>query len=257
MLDKSQLSAPISASNVNAEEIARFDALADAWWDPAGKYKTALSFNAARVEFIVDAIRKHFKPKGIADSLFAELSVLDVGSGGGLICEPLAKRGALVTGIDASATSVEVARRHALKQDLTIDYHHCLSGEWAAKGYTYDVVINAEVVEHVPDQALLIKECANMVKPGGLLILATLNRTLLSYVIAIVGAEYVMRYLPVGTHSWSKFVRPEELDSWVGAELSRKYQSGFKLNPLTGHWRSSPSMQVNYLCGYGKSHRSL
>ena len=253
MLDKSQLSAPVSSSNVDAEEIARFDALADAWWDPEGKYKTALSFNAARVAFIVEAIRKHFKPSGVADSLFSGLSILDVGSGGGLICEPLAKRGALVTGIDASATSVEVARRHALKRDLQIDYHHCLSGEWKAKGYTYDVVINAEVVEHVPDQAALIKECADMVKPGGLLVLATLNRTLLSYVIAIVGAEYVMRYLPVGTHSWTKFVRPEELDSWVGASLSRKYQSGFKLNPLSKQWRASPSMQVNYLCVYGKS----
>jgi len=256
MLDKSQLSAPIGGDNVDAQEIARFDALADAWWDPAGKYKTALSFNAARVEFIVGAIQKHFKPSGIADSLLADLSILDVGSGGGLICEPLAKRGASVTGIDASATSVEVAKRHALKEHLAVEYHHCLSGEWASKGHRYDVVINAEVVEHVPDQAMLIKECADMVKPGGLLILATLNRTLLSYLIAIVGAEYVMRYLPVGTHSWTKFVKPDELDSWVGAELSRKYQSGFKLNPLSGNWRTSPSMQVNYLCGYTKSERA-
>ena len=252
MLDKSQLSPPVATANVSAQEIARFDALADAWWDPDGKYKTALSFNAARVDFIEQAINKHFRPKGLADALFEGLSVLDVGSGGGLICDPLAKRGADVTGIDASATSVEVARRHALKQNLPVSYHHCLAGEWADKGQQYDVVINAEVVEHVPDQQTLIQECASMVKPGGLLILATLNRTFRSFIVAIVGAEYVMRYLPVGTHSWSKFVKPEELDSWTGSQFVRHTQSGFKLNPLTGHWKTTPSMAVNYLCCYKK-----
>lgn len=252
MLDKSQLSPPVALANVNEREVERFDALAEAWWDPDGKYKTALSFNAARVEFMVDCIRQHFKPKGLADGLFADLEILDVGCGGGLICEPMAKRGAVVTGIDASATSIEVAKRHASTEGLTISYNHSLAGEWASQGNQYDVVINAEVVEHVPDQVALIKECADMVKPGGLLILATLNRTMISYMVAIVGAEYVMRYLPVGTHTWSKFVRPEELERWVGANLSRKYQSGFKLNPLTGNWRTARSMQVNYLCCYGK-----
>ena len=253
MLDKSKLSQPVTQQNIDDKEIARFDALAESWWDPKGKYKTALAFNAARVEFIIARIREHFKPHGAADTLFSGLSVLDVGSGGGLICEPLAMRGADVTGIDASGVSVQVARQHAQKKQLDIRYHQCLAGDWVLQHEKYDVVINAEVVEHVPDQSVLIKQCAAMVKPGGLLILATLNRTLRSYIIAIVGAEYIMRYLPVGTHDWSKFVKPKELDHWVGTGFTRKSQTGFKLNPLTGYWRDTPSLAVNYMRCYKHS----
>ncbi|MEG3767023.1 bifunctional 2-polyprenyl-6-hydroxyphenol methylase/3-demethylubiquinol 3-O-methyltransferase UbiG [Alteromonas sp. 14N.309.X.WAT.G.H12] len=253
MLDKSQLSHSVSQQNMDAQEIARFDALANAWWDPKGRYKTSLAFNAVRVDYIVNTLKRHFKPKGAADRLLTGLSVLDVGSGGGLICEPLAKRGAKVTGIDASGVSVEVARHHAALNELTIDYHHTLAAQWAAKGYQYDVVINAEVVEHVPCQQQLIKECASMVKPGGLLILATLNRTVRSYFVAIVGAEYVMGYLPVGTHKWSKFVKPQELEQWLGGAFVQQHSTGFSLNPLRGRWRASRSKAVNYMASFKHS----
>ncbi|MBU2980145.1 bifunctional 2-polyprenyl-6-hydroxyphenol methylase/3-demethylubiquinol 3-O-methyltransferase UbiG [Alteromonas sp. C1M14] len=253
MLDKSQLSQTVSQPNMDEQEIARFDALASSWWDPKGHYKTSLAFNAVRVDYIVSTIKHHFKPHGAADKLLDGLSVLDVGSGGGLICEPLAKRGAEVTGIDASGVSVEVARRHAARSNLAISYHHTLASQWAASGHQYDIVINAEVVEHVPCQEQLIKECASMVKPGGLLILATLNRTVRSYFVAIVGAEYIMRYLPIGTHDWTKFVKPAELERWLSGAFVRQHITGFALNPLNGVWRASSSQAVNYMASFKHS----
>ncbi|WP_278383307.1 bifunctional 2-polyprenyl-6-hydroxyphenol methylase/3-demethylubiquinol 3-O-methyltransferase UbiG, partial [Alteromonas mediterranea] len=176
----------------------------------------------------------------------------DIGSGGGLISEPLAALGAKVTGIDASSVSVEVAKRHALKSGVDVEYKHMLSSEAVMTGQQYDVVINAEVVEHVPDQRQLINECASLVRPGGLLILATLNRTIKSYVIAIVGAEYVMRYLPVGTHDWRKFVKPQELQAWVGDRFALKHQTGMRLNPFKGEWLTTPSLSVNFIQAYSK-----
>jgi len=243
MIDKSEKSAPI---NLSTAEIARFDALAESWWDPNGKYKTALDFNRARLEVIEQQIRQHFNRQHV-DAPFDNLSIVDIGCGGGLISEPLAQKGALVTGVDASATSIEVAKRHAKANQIHVDYRHQLASELASDGAQFDVVINAEVVEHVPNQPQLIKECAQLVKPGGLLILATLNRTVKSFVIAIVGAEYVMRYLPVGTHDWRKFAKPSELDAWSGEHLTLKYQTGMALNPFTGKWKLSASMAVNYL----------
>lgn len=249
MLDKSEKSAPV---NFSQQEIARFDALAESWWNPQGKYKTALDFNRARLAVIEQQICRHFDI-GAQQAPYESLSVVDIGCGGGLISEPLAKQGAKVTGIDASAVSIEVAKRHALASQLTIDYRHQLSSELVAQGDTFDVVINAEVVEHVPDQQQLIHECAQLVRPGGLLVLATLNRTIKSFIIAIVGAEYVMGYLPIGTHAWTKFVTPDELESWVGGNFTRTYQTGMKLNPFTKQWKLTDSMQVNYLQCFAKA----
>ena len=248
MLDKSKKT---GGNNFSEGEIARFDALAESWWDPKGKYKTALDFNRARLEVIKTQIENHFG-KGNLPPDYSTLSMIDIGSGGGLISEPLAKLGADVTGIDASAVSVEVAKRHAEKSGVDVNYRHMLSSEVMDEGLQYDVVINAEVVEHVPDQQQLIKECASLVKPGGLLILATLNRTLKSYIIAIVGAEYVMRYLPVGTHDWRKFVKPSELKHWVGEAFSLKHQIGMKLNPLKGEWLTTSSLAVNFIQTYSR-----
>ncbi len=248
MLDKSKKT---GGSNFSEQEIARFDALADSWWDPKGKYKTALDFNRARLNVIKAQIENHFG-KGNLPPDYSALSVIDIGSGGGLISEPLAKLGAQVTGIDASAVSVEVAKRHAEKTGVKVDYQHKLSSEVVEEGRQYDVVINAEVVEHVPDQPLLIRECASLVKPGGLLILATLNRTLKSYIVAIVGAEYVMRYLPIGTHDWKKFVKPGELTSWVGNDFTLTHQVGMRLNPLKGQWLTTSSHAVNYIQAYSR-----
>lgn len=246
MLDKSTKSGNV---NYSQEEIARFDALAETWWDPKGKFKTALDFNKARLDVIESQIRSHFTcQEGLTP--FSNLSIIDIGSGGGLISEPLASKGATVTGIDASAASVQVAKRHAKQSNVDVEYRHQLSSEVVKEGRQFDVVINAEVVEHVPDQKQLINECASMVKPGGLLILATLNRTVKSFVIAIVGAEYVMRYLPIGTHDWRKFVTPKELISWVGEDFKVQHQVGMKLNPFTSTWHTKSSLAVNYIQAY-------
>jgi 2-polyprenyl-6-hydroxyphenyl methylase/3-demethylubiquinone-9 3-methyltransferase len=257
MLDKSKLS-HISKnnekfSNVSAQEIERFDSLAESWWDPSGKYKTALIFNQARIGYFVPQICKYFDRDPSTDDCLKGLTILDVGSGGGLVCEPLAASGAKVIGIDASAMSIEVAKRHALKSGLNIDYKHMLSSELAAQNHKFDVVINAEVVEHVPDQPALIRECGHLAKDTGLVILATLNRTIKSYIIAIVGAEYVMRYLPVGTHSWTKFIKPNELNQMASlAGLTKLSESGMAYNPITRHWRLTQNLSVNYIQCYKK-----
>lgn len=250
MLDKSTKSGNV---NFSEEEIARFDALAETWWDPKGKFKTALDFNKARLRVIESQIKTHFECADTHSPLTG-LSIIDIGSGGGLISEPLASLGATVTGIDASAVSVGVAKRHAQQNNVDVEYRHQLSSDVVKEGRQFDVVINAEVVEHVPDQKQLIEECASMVKPGGLLILATLNRTIKSFVIAIVGAEYVMRYLPIGTHDWRKFVTPAELSEWVGDKFELQYQVGMKLNPFTSTWHTTSSLDVNYVQAY--AHRN-
>ncbi|MBR9792654.1 MAG: bifunctional 2-polyprenyl-6-hydroxyphenol methylase/3-demethylubiquinol 3-O-methyltransferase UbiG [Gammaproteobacteria bacterium] len=248
MLDKSKVTGSVSNDNVCEQEVARFDALAKEWWDPNGKYKTALAFNAARTEYMITQLAScHGRAPSSPDCLQG-LRILDVGCGGGLISEALANRGAMVTGVDASAMSIEVARRHAQQSGLSVDYRHCLAGQLLAEDERFDVVINAEVVEHVPDQAALINDCARLVKPSGTLVLATLNRTIKSWIIAILGAEYVMRYLPVGTHDWKMFVKPKELTRWVAPEHFKLVDAtGMKLNPLTGVWRLSDSLAVNYI----------
>lgn len=249
MLDKSELSNSVKNDNMSDEEVARFDKMAEAWWDPNGAYKTALAFNAARVKVMQQQICATLNCDEKSHQPLADIKLLDVGCGGGLISEYMAKAGAQVTGIDASATSIEVAKRHAQQSGVKINYQHMLSSQLDSE-QRYDVVINAEVVEHVPDQAALIKDCARLVKPGGVLILATLNRTVLSYLIAIVGAEYVMRYLPKGTHSWRKFVKPDELDHWTGPAFTRTYATGMRLNPLSQQWKTTSSLAVNYVLVY-------
>lgn len=247
MLDKSQLSQPIK-DNTSEQEIARFNQMAREWWDPEGKFKTALAFNATRSAFMIKHLANCHNRDPDAKDCLKGLTVLDVGCGGGLISEAMASKGAVVTGIDASAVSIEVAKAHAIQSGLDIQYYHHLAEQEVQAGNKYDIVINAEVVEHVPDQPALIGQCAQLVNPKGTLVLATLNRTWLSWVIAILGAEYVMRYLPVGTHDWSKFVKPKELLSWVKAEkFEPVYETGMKLNPLSGQWRLSSSLKVNYI----------
>ena len=258
MLDKSQLSPEIkNASTLSQEEVAKFDQMAKEWWDPKGKFKTALAFNNARLGWMVSEIGEHFSRDVSQASCLQGLTILDVGSGGGLISEKLAELGADVLGIDASAVSVEVASRHAELNKVKVQYEHKLSADLVAENRQFDIVINAEVVEHVPDQNQLIQECCQLTKPGGLLLLATLNRTLKSYIIAILGAEYVMRYLPVGTHDWRYFVKPVELAEMAqanGALLRR--DTGMKLNPLSKAWRLSKDLSVNYIQSYVKADRA-
>ncbi|CAI8216358.1 MAG: Ubiquinone biosynthesis O-methyltransferase [Glaciecola sp. HTCC2999] len=261
MLDKSALYGSVSQT-LDPEEVARFDSLAEQWWDPIGQYGQAIAFNHARLAYFTSQIAEHFaldlpfepSPNENLWRLYdlgkplSGLSILDVGCGGGLVSEPLARLGGEVTGIDASAMSIQVATQHAQNTKTRVTYCHTLAEELVAKQQQYDVVINAEVVEHVQNQSLLINQCAQLVKPGGILILATLNRTVTSYVFAIVGAEYVMRYLPIGTHSWRKFVKPNELSAWANAsECELINQTGMKFNAWNKRWRYTDSLAINYV----------
>lgn len=253
MLDKSTLTS-LKDSNVSAEEIAKFDALAESWWDPNGKYKTALAFNRARVEYFIDKICEvHNRNKDKIKPLEG-LRVLDVGCGGGLVSEAMAKAGATVTGIDASELSVQVAKRHALKSELEIDYIHAHAQQFLETApEPFDVVINAEVIEHVPNQKELVQQCSKLCRVDGCVVMATLNRTVKSFVVGIIGAEYIMRYLPRGTHSWHLFVTPFELNSMASiARMKLVAESGMAFNPLSKQWRLSTSLGVNYIQVYQK-----
>lgn len=247
MLDKSQRHFIKDSDNTDVSEIARFDRLAQAWWDPNGAYKNVLAFNYHRWQIILAEVVKHFHLSS-DDPDLSDLTVLDIGCGGGLLCEPFALKKANVTGIDASQMSIEVAKRHASQQGLIIDYRHCLSEDLVGRSQRFDIVLNTEVIEHVPNQQELIAQCCQLLKPGGLLVLATLNRTLKSYFVGIVGAEYVLRMLPIGTHDWCKFVKPNELQQWLLPHQLKPLSSiGMAFNPITGKWRTTSDLSVNYI----------
>lgn len=247
MLDKSQLSHLNVGNNVDHDEIARFDKLAQSWWDPNGQYKNVLAFNQHRWQAILQQVQQHFALTDASPDL-SGLKVLDVGCGGGLLCEPFARLGAAVMGVDASEMSIKVARRHAELQNLNIDYRHCLAEQLPDDQMRFDIVLNTEVIEHVPQQQALIAQCCNLLNPGGLLVLATLNRTFKAYIVAIVGAEYVLRMLPVGTHDWRYFVKPAELQDWLTERHLRVIDRiGMAYNPLSRKWRNTPDLSVNYL----------
>ncbi|MBI5113463.1 MAG: bifunctional 2-polyprenyl-6-hydroxyphenol methylase/3-demethylubiquinol 3-O-methyltransferase UbiG [Rhodovulum sp.] len=236
------------STTVDAAEIARFEALAETWWDPRGKMGSLHKFNPVRLAWVRDAACARFgrDPKRI-DAL-AGLRVLDIGCGGGILSEPLARLGAAVVGADPAVPNIEVAKLHAAKSGLTIDYRNTTAEALAAAGEQFDVVLAMEVVEHVADVPLFVSVCAGMVKPGGLLVAATLNRTLKSWALAIVGAEYVLRWLPIGTHQWDKFVTPQELESALErAGLTVSGESGVVYNPLADRWQLSRDMDVNYM----------
>lgn len=256
MLDKSKLNtikndttAGSYSDNYSLSEIAKFDQLAESWWDPNGKYKTALEFNRARVEYFIEQICIHYgrDPNKLAP--LQGLHILDVGCGGGLVCEPLAKAGAIVVGIDVSEVSIEVAKRHALQSRLNIEYRHEHAQHTSINDlHCYDVVINAEVIEHVPNQKDLVMQCSKLCKVDGCVIMATLNRTINSYLIGIVGAEYIMRYLPVGTHSWQAFVTPYELNRMAStADLNFVTEIGMAYRLFNKTWQKTRNLGVNYV----------
>lgn len=264
MLDKNQLTSvnknqansnvkngksDANEGNFSPEEIAKFDALAESWWDPNGAYKTALEFNRARVEYFVSQICEFYNLDVNAISSLSGLRILDVGCGGGLVCEALAKAGADVTGIDVSEMSIEVAKRHAQQSKLEITYIHTHPQHFvSANTQEFDVVINAEVIEHVPNQKELVGHCSKLCKKGGLVIMATLNRTIKSFLIGIIGAEYIMRYLPRGTHSWYLFVTPFELNSMASiARLKLIGEKGMSYNLFSKRWKVVNSLGVNYV----------
>jgi 2-polyprenyl-6-hydroxyphenyl methylase/3-demethylubiquinone-9 3-methyltransferase len=261
MLDKSKLNSipndsteRTSVGNFSPAEIAKFDKLAESWWDPNGKYKTALEFNRARVEYFIAQICSFYDrdPKSVAP--LKGLRILDVGCGGGLVCEPLAKAGASLVGIDVSEMSIEVAKRHALKSQLDIEYRHEHAHHTSTSDQNrYDVVINAEVIEHVPNKKNLVKECSQLCNFTGCVIMATLNRTCKSYLIGIIGAEYIMRYLPIGTHSWRDFVTPVELNNMASmAGMQLITEMGMSYSLVTKTWKTTASLGVNYVQLYKK-----
>ncbi len=243
------MSATQNASTVDAGEIARFEAMAAEWWDPSGKFKPLHMLNPCRLDYIVDQIAAEFGRDPRADRPFQGLRLLDIGCGGGLLSEPMARLGAEVVGADAAARNIPVARLHAEQSGLAIDYRHTTAEALAAAGERFDVVLNMEVVEHVPDPAAYLAACASLLKPGGLMVCSTLNRTARSFALAIVGAEHVMRWLPRGTHTWSKFITPDELFALLaGAGLEPVDRKGFVFNPLAWTWHiSDRDLSVNYV----------
>lgn len=238
----------MAESTANPEEIARFAAIAAEWWDPEGKFRPLHALNPARITFIRDRVCALFGRDPKAPRPFDGLHLLDIGCGGGLLSEPMARLGASVTGIDAGERMVEVARLHARQSELPIDYRVATPEKLAQAGQRFDVVLNMEVVEHVADLDLFLKACANLLKPGGAMVVATLNRTAKSYAFAIVGAEYVLRWLPRGTHDWRKFVKPSELAAGLRPHgVALKALKGVSYDPFQGDWRLTDDTAVNYL----------
>ena len=242
------------AGTVLLDEIEHFASLATVWWDPSGDFKSLHQINPIRMTYIRDQICSHYnRETGDINSL-SNLSILDVGCGGGLICEPLARLGADVTGIDAVDESIEVAKSHAHMMSLSIEYKTLLPEDLVAKGQIYDVLINMEVIEHVADIEVFMAACAKLLKPGGLILCATLNRTLKSLVLAKIVAEYILRWVPAGTHDWRKFVKPSEFCYHMRNNgLDVLDITGMQLNLFDDDWDFSQDLSINYFIAAEKS----
>ncbi len=239
----------MSVSTIDPSEIAKFEAMSAEWWDPHGKFKPLHMLNPCRLDYITGQISAEFDRDLAGPSPFAGLRVVDIGCGGGLLSEPMARLGADVVGADAAERNIPVARLHAEQEGLEIDYRHTTAEDMAAAGEQFDVVLNMEVVEHVADPLAYLTACQRLLKPGGLMICSTLNRNPKSYAMAIIGAEYVMRWLPKGTHDWSKFITPVELYGLLrDAGLEPVDRKGFVFNKLTWGWSiSERDLSVNYV----------
>ncbi len=247
-----------AATTIDRDEVARFSAMAEKWWDPEGPMRPLHRLNPVRLAFIKDQICAHFRRDGTGRDpkdprALDGLAILDIGCGAGLVSEPLARMGATVTGIDPSSENIAVARHHAAENGLAIDYRDTTAETLAAKGAAFDVVLILEVVEHVASVPLFVESAASLVRPGGLLIASTINRTLKAFALAIVGAEYVLRWLPRGTHSYDKLVTPSELAAaFRAAGLTRRDETGVVYVPLADRWRLSSDTDVNYMMVAGK-----
>ncbi len=238
----------MQSSSVDAAEVAKFSALAQEWWDPAGKFAPLHKFNPVRLGFIRDTAEAHFArdPRGLRP--FEGLSLLDIGCGGGLLSEPMARLGFKVLGADASERNIKTAAAHASAAGLDVDYRATTAEDLASEGLTFDVVLNMEVVEHVADLAAYLSACAHLVRPGGVMFVATLNKTLKSLALAKIGAEYVLGWLPRGTHDWSRFIEPAKLQAMLEENgLNVLKTQGVAFNPLGWDWRLSADTDVNYM----------
>ena len=241
----------MKSNTINKLEIAKFSKIAAEWWSPNGKFKPLHKFNPIRIKYLKENIIEHFKLKQ-TNSPLKGLNVLDIGCGGGLLSEPITRLGAKVTAIDASKKNIQVAKFHAKKNNLKINYL-CSSPEKLNLNKKFDVVLNMEIVEHVEDLNFFIKKSSNLLKKNGLMFIATLNKTFKSYMFAIIGAEYVLRWLPIGTHDWEKFVKPDNLVSLaINSNLKLKKLSGMKFNPIIDKWSLSNDKSVNYIAKFKK-----
>ncbi len=238
----------MTETTINPEEVAKFTAMAEQWWDPKGKFKPLHKFNPVRLSYIRDKVLAHFGRDGTKRRPLEGLRLLDIGCGGGLLCEPMTRLGATVVCADAAERNIHIARLHAEQSGLEIDYRATSAETLAAAGEKFDIVLNMEVVEHVDNVPLYMKSVADLVAPGGLLFTATINRTLRAYAFAIVGAEQVLRWLPKGTHDYAKFLTPEEISALVsrnGLRVTEK--TGVVFHPLADEWRLSRDTGINYM----------
>ncbi len=233
-------------TSVNKKEIDKFSKMADEWWDPVGKFKPLHKFNPIRIKYIKENIINNFKLKNKSKPL-SGINILDIGCGGGLLSEPMSRMGANVTGIDASDRNIKIAKLHSKKNKLKINYL-CSSPEKLEVKKKFDVILNMEIVEHVEDIDFFLKSCSKLLKKNGLMFVATINKTLKSYVFAIVGAEYVLRWLPIGTHEWEKFVKPEDLKKiLLKYNLSLNKLDGMNFNIIKDEWNISKDLSINYI----------
>ena len=235
------------STTINKEEIQKFSRLAEEWWDVNGKFKPLHMFNPIRIKYIKENIKTHFNLQKNKINFLKGLKILDIGCGGGLVSEPMARLGADVTGIDGSKKNIEVAKLHSKKSGLQIKYINA-SPENLKDFESFDIILNLEIVEHVDNVDLFIKSCHKLLKKNGIMFTATLNRSFTSYIKAIIGAEYLLRWLPIGTHDWNKFIKPEELEKILHQEkFSTINIKGFQFNPFISKWKESNNLSVNYI----------
>jgi len=235
-------------SSLDPAEVEKFSKMAAEWWNPKGKFGVLHVFNPVRLAWIKEQVCARFGLDPMLREPFKGLRFLDIGCGGGLLCEPMARLGANVVGVDPSEKNIKTASVHAAEMELAIDYRVGKAEDLAEAGEKFDVILNMEVIEHVALPQFFVKNCCAMLKPSGLMFVATLNRTLKSFAFAIVGAEYVLGWLPKGTHEWEKFIKPEELKLWLEQNgTAVKAQSGVTYHPLANEWRRAKDMDVNYM----------
>ena len=239
-------------NTINKKEIEKFSKMASEWWDPNGKFKPLHKFNPIRIKYIKDCVIKHFKINN-SKQPFKNLEILDIGCGGGLLSEPISRLGGVVTGIDASIKNIKIAKIHSKEKKLKINYI-CASPEKLKKKNKFDIVLNMEIVEHVEDVETFINQSSKLLKKNGLMFIATINKTLKSYLFAIIGAEYILRWLPIGTHEWDKFVEPKKLVEFAKRNnLKLINLNGVEFNPIINEWKISNDNSVNYISNFKKN----